>query len=69
MQEAVEILKQFPQEWDALEGEPEEQQEPVEEIVGRVYIRDELVVALISQRHYGPRGHCACQRFYCLTYR
>jgi hypothetical protein len=54
LQEAVDILEQFPQEWDALEGGLEEQQEPVKEIVGRVTIRDELVVALILHRHYGP---------------
>ncbi len=52
LERAAELLRNFKEHWERLKGSPEAQHELIELIVERVYVQDELVVAMTLQSNY-----------------
>ena len=52
LQRAADLLRRFPQEWKALEGDDEARHQLVEQIVERVYAKDDEVVAMTLHSNF-----------------
>jgi len=53
LQAAVDALNHFPERWEELGHEPEEQHRLLTGIVKRVYIKDDQVIAIVLRCNFG----------------